>query len=189
MTEPVPSVKIHIGQLHVSRSPVEINTLLGSCVSVCLYDPVVQIGGMNHILLPGKADLDHFDRSARYGINAMEILINRLLKEGAQRRNLRAKVFGGAHILRSVEEFHSPGSRNLQFVFRFLEIEQFPVVNMDIGGHNARKVFFRTDNGDVRLKKVPAVYFGLLRRAEQRFTRRIRYELGSDGRVSMFQDG
>jgi len=182
------SVKIHIGQLHASRKPVEIFTLLGSCVSVCFHDPVSRIGGMNHILLPGKADLEQFDQSARYGINAMEILINRLQKEGAVKRNLRAKVFGGAHILRSVNEANSPGKRNLEFVFRFLEIESYPVISMDVGGSNARKIYFRTDTGDVRLKRVPAMYFGLLRREERRFTRQVKYELGKDGKVSIFTD-
>ncbi len=188
MRKPLPPVKIHIGQLHASRNPVEIFTLLGSCVSVCFHDPVSRIGGMNHILLPGKADLDHFDQSARYGINAMEILINKLHKEGAERKKLRAKVFGGAHIIRSVSEADSPGRRNLDFVFRFLEIEGFPVISMDVGGFNARKIFFRTDTGMVRLKRVPAIYFGLLRREEKRFTRQVNYELGEDGRVSIFDD-
>lgn len=188
MKNNIPLVKIHIGQLHASREPVEIFTLLGSCVSVCFYDPVTRIGGMNHILLPGKADLEHFDQSARYGINAMEILINRLQKEGAVKKNLRAKVFGGGHILRSVNESSSPGKRNLEFVFRFLEIENYPVISMDVGGSNARNILFRTDTGNVRLKRVPAMYFGLLRREEKRFTRQVKYELGKDGKVSIFDD-
>ncbi|MDM8535516.1 chemotaxis protein CheD, partial [Desulfobacterales bacterium HSG17] len=89
-------VDIHIGEFHASGQPTVISTLLGSCVAVCLYDPIKQIGGMNHILMPGRADMKRFDMSARYGINAMELLINRIMNLGGKRRNLVAKIFGGA---------------------------------------------------------------------------------------------
>ena len=91
------------GELCVSREPVIIKTLLGSCVSVCLYDPGARVGGMNHILLPGSADMDQFNTSARYGVNAMDKLITRMLANGVDRKKLVAKVFGGAHILEQVD--------------------------------------------------------------------------------------
>ncbi|MGA2401571.1 MAG: chemotaxis protein CheD [Syntrophobacteraceae bacterium] len=92
-------IRIHIGGLHASKEPAVIDTVLGSCVAVCLHDAVERIGGMNHILLPGEAELTHFDTSARYGINAMELLINTIATLGGNRRRIAAKAFGGAHIL------------------------------------------------------------------------------------------
>ena len=88
-------ITLGIGGLHASRSREKISTVLGSCVSVCLFDPATSAGGMNHIFLPGNADLKVFNDSARYGINAMELLINKMLSLDARRRSLRAKVFGG----------------------------------------------------------------------------------------------
>ena len=90
------SFSIHIGGFHASRNPAVIETLLGSCVAVCLYDPVARIGGMNHILLPGKADLKHFDNVARYAINAMELLINRVMTLGGKRSFDRKGFWRGA---------------------------------------------------------------------------------------------
>ena len=87
------SISIHIGGFHASREPTVIETLLGSCVAVCLYDSVARIGGMNHILLPGKADLKHFDNVARYAINAMELLINRIMTPRGQKTRLDSKGF------------------------------------------------------------------------------------------------
>ena len=109
-------VSIHIGGFHASTKPTVIDTLLGSCVAVCLYDHVAPVGGMNHILLPGKADLRHFDNVARYAINAMELLINRILNLGGKRQNLTAKVFGGAHVLPTISEENGVGAKNSEFV-------------------------------------------------------------------------
>ena len=97
-------ISIHIGGYHASREPSVIHTVLGSCVAVCLFDPVNRVGGMNHILLPGKADMRHFDVSARYGINAMELLINKMMQLGGSRNRFLAKVFGGAHLFPAISK-------------------------------------------------------------------------------------
>jgi chemotaxis protein CheD len=93
-----PIVKIHIGQYFASRDPAIIYTVLGSCISVCFFDPIARIGGMNHILHTGES-LFSSDDSARFGINAMELLINEMVGLGAIRSRLVAKVFGGGNIL------------------------------------------------------------------------------------------
>src|SRR5208337_4972741 len=121
------SICIHIGGFHASREPTIIETLLGSCVAACLYDPVARVGGMNHILLPGKADLDHFDNVARYAVNAMELLINRVMNLGGERYRLVAKVFGGALVLPAVSPENGVGIRNSEFVREFLKMEAIPV--------------------------------------------------------------
>jgi chemotaxis protein CheD len=144
---------IHIGGFHASREPAVIETLLGSCVAVCLYDSVARIGGMNHILLPGKADMKIFDNVARYAINAMELLINRVMTLGGLKHNLAAKVFGGAHVLPAVSVENGMGARNSEFVLEFLQMEAIPIVSQDLGGHDTRKIYFHTDSGEVFLKR------------------------------------
>lgn len=148
-------VHIHIGGFHASREPVVVETILGSCVAVCLYDPLERIGGMNHILLPGKADLKHFDSAARYGVNAMELLINAIMALGGSRARLVAKVFGGAHVLPAISMENGTGRKNAEFVVEFLQMQSINIISEDVGGHVARKVHFHTDSGDVFLKRIP----------------------------------
>lgn len=181
-------VKIHIGDIHVSREPAVVATLLGSCVSVCLYDPVNGIGGMNHILLPGRADFGRFDGATRYGINAMELLINDLMKAGSLRCNLTAKVFGGAHIIQVVDEMNSPGQKNVEFVEHFLETERIPISGRDTGGKSPRRIYFYTKSGDVYVKKLPTILFGgKVMREERDYSDRIRNEMREKDRISLFQ--
>ena len=144
---------IHIGGFHASREPAVIETLLGSCVAVCLHDHVARIGGMNHILLPGKADLKHFDNAARYAINAMELLINRIMKLGGQRPNLVAKVFGGSNVFPAVFAENGMGAGNSEFVLEFLQMETISIISQDLGGYDTRKIYFHTDSGEVFLKR------------------------------------
>jgi chemotaxis protein CheD len=144
---------IHIGGLHASRGPEIIETTLGSCVAVCLHDPLAQIGGMNHILLPGKADLRHFDSAARYGVNAMELLINRVMAIGGNRFQLVAKVFGGARICPAISIENGVGKKNAEFVVAFLQMEKIRIIGCDLGGHESRQIYFHTDTGDVFLKR------------------------------------
>lgn len=147
-------IDINVGGFHASRQPTVIHTLLGSCVAVCLYDRASSIGGMNHILLPGKADLKHFDNVTRYAINAMELLINKIMGLGGKRHNLVAKVFGGAHIVPEISPKNGMGTKNSQFVLSFLQTESIAVVSKDIGGRDTRKIYFHTDTGDVFLKRI-----------------------------------
>jgi len=169
--------KIHIGEIYASSKPAVVETILGSCVSVCLYDELKRIGGMNHILLPGKADLGRFDKGARYGINAMEMLINKLMKIGARRKMLRAKLFGGAHIIQSLQKENSPGLKNISFIEKFMELEGIPIVSRDTGGVNARKIHFHTHSGDVYVKTLPAFHFPTISWEEDHFKRKVQKEL------------
>ena len=121
-------VSIHIGEIYASKKPAVVSTLLGSCVAVCLFDPIRRIGGMNHILLPGKADLKKLSDSSRYGINAMELLINMIMNLGGKRRRLLAKAFGGGHILSGFPKEQGPGQKNVQFVLEFLKTEKIKLI-------------------------------------------------------------
>ncbi len=180
------SISIHIGGFHASRAPAVIETLLGSCVAVCLYDPVAQIGGMNHILLPGKADLKHFDNVARYAINAMELLINKVMTLGGKRERLIAKVFGGAHLLPAVSAENGMGARNSGFVLEFLQIESIFIVSRDLGGHDTRKIYFHTDSGEVFLKRIPSTCYPNISLEERRLVELARRKAEESGDVALF---
>lgn len=138
---------IHViqGQYGVTRDPgVVISTLLGSCVAACIRDPEIGVGGMNHFLLPeGQPG----SSSLSYGVNAMELLINDLLKRGARRDRLEAKLFGGARLFRGLTDV---GAQNAAFGRRFLEDEGIRHLGGSLGGVHARRVEFSPDTGRVR---------------------------------------
>ncbi len=132
---------LHIiqGQYEVAGSDPDccMTTVLGSCISVCLYDPALRVGGMNHFLLASGHVAGA--NSASYGVNAMELLINGLQKLGANRRTLRAHIFGGA---RMVAGLSNVGGRNAEFATGFLRDEGIRVMTCSVGGSVARRVNF-----------------------------------------------
>lgn len=143
---------IHIGGVWASRKPSVVRTVLGSCIAVCLRDPIARVGGMNHFMLPDAGNDE--DLSSRYGVNAMEVLINRCMQEGADRYRLEAKVFGGGHVLRTANHADSVPQKNIHFALKFLQVEQIPIVSKDIGGFSARSILFFTDSGKILLKRL-----------------------------------
>jgi len=127
-------------------------TVLGSCVAACIRDPLLKLGGMNHFLLPDGNVGD--GAPARYGSYAMELLINDLLKRGAARNRLEAKVFGGANVLKGFTS-NPVGTRNAEFVRRYLEAERIPVVAEDLRGIHPRKVWYFPNTGRVVVQRLP----------------------------------
>ena len=135
------------GDFKVSSDPgLVLSTVLGSCVSVCMFDPNARIGGMNHYLLAEGTESDA--NSLKYGAHAMELLINNLLKQGASRTTLRAKVFGGS---RMTGRFADIGPRNAEFALRYLTAEDFEIQSRDLGGTAARRVNFHPVTGQARV--------------------------------------
>ena len=179
-------VSIHIGGLYATGNPVVIETVLGSCVAACLYDSASRIGGMNHILLPGKPDMKHFSENARYGINAMELLINRIMELGACRQRIVAKVFGGSHLFPSISEENGTGKKNITFVMEFLKREKIKVISKNTGGHDSRRIYFHTDTGDVFLKRTESVNYSKIVMKEQKYLERIKDEVKNQGEVTLF---
>ncbi len=147
------AIRLLPADYRASDRPLALVTLLGSCVAACLYDPALSLGGMNHFMLPGGAGNDA--TSARYGAHAMELLINDLLKRGARRQRLQAKVFGGGNVLSG---FHNApiGTRNAAFVVEYLAAERIPVVAQDLGDVHPRKVCFFVQSGRTLVKRLPA---------------------------------
>ncbi|MDY6862456.1 MAG: chemotaxis protein CheD [Thermodesulfobacteriota bacterium] len=179
-------VTINGGEFYVSVEPKIIYTLIGSCVAVCLFDSQMHIGGMNHFLLPGNPDMKSFNDSARYGINAMELLINDMMSLGADRRQFMAKVFGGGHILQKISTQQSPGPKNAQFVLAFLNKEKIKVTGMDLGGKKARKIFFNTYTGEVFLKSIEPGQYGQIITKEKKYLKRIRKNIKKSGDMTFF---
>ena len=134
------------GEYQVSgAAEAMLTTILGSCVSVCLWDSQARLGGMNHILLPGGGGTELYQ--AAIGANAMELLINAMLKAGATRDRMEAKVFGGARMIRASSDI---GARNGAFVMEFLANEKIPVTGTSLGGTQGRRVQFWPESGRAR---------------------------------------
>jgi chemotaxis protein CheD len=149
------------GEFYAANEPVMIRTLLGSCVSACLYDPVKGVIGMNHFMLSSRRYARNIptvlSEAGRYGIHAMELLINEMLKLGAKRTNLRAKAFGGGSIYLNTEvkdNFFCVGDINNRFIREFLKNDGIPLVAQDLGGENARIIHFLYDDFSVHVKKI-----------------------------------
>jgi chemotaxis protein CheD len=142
------------GEYFVSQEPKVVYTVLGSCISVCLRDPVINVGGMNHFMLAAPASnsaLDRWVNSGRYGSFAMEMLINGIVKLGGEKERLEAKVFGGGKIYDSTNNI---GAKNATWAMDYLEREGVPLLKADVGDLCPRKVYFFTDSGKVLMKKL-----------------------------------
>jgi chemotaxis protein CheD len=134
-------VNIVQGEFKVSDdSNVVLTTLLGSCVAACIRDPMTKIGGMNHFLLPGDAG----SSSERLGVHLMELLLNGLMRQGANRERLEAKIFGGARMMAGLSDI---GGRNAEFAKKFLSYEGIKLVGGDTGGTQGRRIQFAPTSG------------------------------------------
>lgn len=143
---------IYPGKLHASKISYQLNTILGSCVAVCLYDDNKQIGGMNHYMLPlwngeGLA-------SPKYGNVAIERLINKMLKLGCNRQNMKAKIFGGASVISVNNDLYNIGQRNIQLAEDILEKEGIKIIASSVGGFQGRKILMDTSNFQIRQKYI-----------------------------------
>lgn len=148
------AIKILPGEYYATTQDKLLVTVLGSCIAVCLYDPVNKVAGMNHFLLPDIVGSSNSGNvSTRYGINAMEILINELMKQGAVRHQIVAKIFGGGKVLSGFSN-NSVGEQNSQFAFEFLQTERITVSAKDVGGDLPRKVYFFPNTGEVKVRKL-----------------------------------
>ncbi len=168
------AAKILPGEYYFTQKDMMIVTVLGSCVSACIRDKITGVGGMNHFMLPdtGGEDDNPVSASMRYGTYAMEILINDLLKVGARRENLEAKVFGGGNVLRGFVAINV-GERNAQFVKKYLAAEKIPIVAEDLIDIYPRKVYFFPRTGKVLVKKLKQLNNNTVVNREQDYAYRI----------------
>lgn len=180
------AAKILPGEYYATARNMVLVTVLGSCVCACIRDKVSGIGGMNHFMLPdsGQDRNNPLGESARYGTYAMEILINQLLKMGAKRGNLEAKVFGGASVLRGFT-VNNVGERNAEFVMQFLKTEKIPVLAKDMLDVNPRKVYYFPTTGLVRVKNLKQVHNDTIISREAAYNTRLQYAK-LEGDVELF---
>lgn len=180
------AVKILPGEYYATMRDMLLVTVLGSCVCACIRDKVSGIGGINHFMLPnsGHDKLDPLGQSARYGTYAMEVLINQLIKIGAKRSNLEAKVFGGAAVLRGFT-VNNVGESNAEFVLNYLKTEKISVVAQDLLDIYPRKVYFFPRTGLVRIKLLRNVHNDSIVNREAEYNKRLHFAK-LEGDVELF---
>ncbi|MCE2576833.1 chemotaxis protein CheD [Komagataeibacter sp. FNDCR2] len=144
----IPAVAMIVqGEVAISNDPaVILGTLLGSCISVCMFDPVAGVGGMNHFLLPEGGE-SHDAMAMRFGVNSMGMLVSGILKAGGKRSRLLCKAFGGATVVPSLGRI---GQENIHFVMQYLADKEIPCVSQSLGGNQARRVRFWPTTGRVQ---------------------------------------
>jgi chemotaxis protein CheD len=149
-------VTIHPGEYYTSTEDIYIATVLGSCISVALFDTQLQLGGLNHFMLPKSSrDVVLEEDEGRFGDYAVELLINDMMKKGAKRAHLQAKIFGGSNVLED-NGYHQnmTGINNINFALNFLKEERIPILVNDTGGIFPRKIYFHPQTTKVFLKRI-----------------------------------
>jgi chemotaxis protein CheD len=147
------TIKVLPGEYHVDTGDRGIVTVLGSCIAACIRDRQSRIGGMNHFMLPASAGNEAESYSMRYGACAMEVLINELLKLGADRRRLEAKIFGGGSVIAGATHL-KVGARNASFVKKYLATERIPIIGEDLLENWGRKVLYFPATGKAMVRRV-----------------------------------
>lgn len=170
------AAKILPGQYYVTVEKELIATVLGSCVSACIRDPAMGIGGMNHFMLPTGTNptklMERNSDAARYGNFAMEKLINDILKHGGRRENLEVKVFGGGKVIEHMTEADI-GGRNIRFVREFLATEGLRIVAEDLGDIFPRKVVYDPQTGKVQIKKLRSMHNDTIAKREASYKKEL----------------
>jgi chemotaxis protein CheD len=170
------------GESYVTRGGELISTVLGSCISTCMRDAEAGVGGMNHFMLPHDPSGGP-GASGRYGLFAMEQLINALMKCGARRQALEVKIFGAGRVIPGTVDV---GGSNLRFVRRFLQDEGIPLAAEDVGLEVARRVRYRPQTGQVRVLHLPMTENGKVAAREAELESRLRRELARPMHVELF---
>ena len=165
------------GEFFVSTEPMVVYTVLGSCISACIRDPIAGVGGMNHFMLPAPKEHQSGDawggESTRYGSFAMEQLINGILKRGGLRQRLEVKLFGAGKIY---EGNIDVGARNTEWVMNYLKAEGFAIASSNLGDVYPRKVYYFTDSGRVLMKKIERIKNRTIYDRETQYQQHLRQE-------------
>ena len=154
-TRGIYTAKILPGEFYVTITDEGISTVLGSCISACVRDKKLGVGGMNHFMLPATGGDGALGSANRYGNFAMENLINEILKNGGARENLEVKIFGGGKILQNMTDV---GERNIKFVREYIELEGLKLVSEDVGDNCPRKVVYFPATGKALMKRLRSLH-------------------------------
>jgi chemotaxis protein CheD len=178
--------KIFPGQYFVTDRDIVLVTVLGSCVAACIRDAGAGVGGMNHFLLPETSgEASPVSRSARYGTYAMEVLINQLLRHGARKETMEAKVFGGGSVLPDLRA-SGVGESNARFIVEYLRKERIQVAARDLLDDCARKIYYFPATGRVLVKKLRQLHNDTVVAREQDYSRRLML-VDLSGEVELFK--
>ena len=174
------AVKILPGEYFVDNEDILVMTTLGSCIAACLWDRTAMIGGMNHFMLPeGAGD------SGRYGSFAMELLINEMMKRGASKSRMEAKIFGGGAVISGMNTINV-GERNTNFVIDYLKTERIPIVSKDVMDIYPRKVCFLPHSGKAMVKRLASANTDALIQQDRAAAQRVQPVAASGGSVDLF---
>ncbi len=179
------AVKILPGEHFVHDEDLLLMTTLGSCIAACLWDRLARVGGMNHFMLPDAGGDASAQASGRYGSYAMELLINEMIKRGASRTTLEAKVFGGGQVISGMNTLNI-GERNTAFVLDYLKTERIPVVSRDVLGETPRKVCFLPASGKALVKRLASTQSEALAAQERAAAQRAVPRATGGGSVDLF---
>ncbi|MFT7723648.1 MAG: chemoreceptor glutamine deamidase CheD [Roseateles sp.] len=174
------AVKILPGEYFVDTEDLLVMTTLGSCIAACLWDRVARIGGMNHFMLPeGNGD------SGRYGTYAMELLINEMMKRGASKARMEAKIFGGGAVISGMNSLNV-GERNTNFVIDFLKLERIPIVSKDVMDVYPRKVCFLPASGKAMVKRLAPTNTDALVQQDRAAIQKVQPVASGGGSIDLF---
>jgi chemotaxis protein CheD len=175
------AVKVLPGEYFVTADDMMVMTVLGSCIAACIYDPRVRVGGMNHFMLPDGG----MDAGGRYGSFAMELLINEMMKLGARRETMQAKVFGGGQVMHTFTTMNV-GERNTQFVLDYLQTERIAVISKDVLDIHPRKVCYFPATGKAMVKRLAHSHPETLETSERKSSASVVAKAISGGSVDLF---
>jgi len=174
------AVKILPGEYFVDTEDILVMTTLGSCIAACLWDRTAQIGGMNHFMLPeGSGD------SGRYGSFAMELLINEMMKRGASKSRMEAKIFGGGAVISGMNTINV-GERNTNFVIDYLKTERIPIVSKDVMDVYPRKVCFLPHSGKAMVKRLAPTNTDALVQQDRAAAQKAQPVVSTGGSIDLF---
>ncbi|MEO3691033.1 chemoreceptor glutamine deamidase CheD [Roseateles paludis] len=174
------AVKILPGEYFVDGEDLLVQTTLGSCIAACLWDRVAKVGGMNHFMLPeGAGD------SGRYGSFAMELLINEMMKRGANKGRMEAKIFGGGAVISGMNTINV-GERNTNFVIDYLKTERIPIVSKDVMDVYPRKVCFLPASGKAMVKRLAPTNTDALIQQDRAAIQKVQPVASQGGSIDLF---
>ena len=180
------STNLAPGEYFVSGDDIIINTVLGSCVAVALHDPKLEISGLNHFML-AESNFQHRNESffniERYGLYAMEAVLNDMIKLGCKKERLRAKIFGGSSVFETRNKSNI-GPANIEFAELFLKTEKIPIVNSDTGGEQARRIYLFPRTFKVLLRRILPTRE--LSRQMQDYTEKLEHDAGIGSKTVLF---
>ena len=183
-------ITIHPGEYFSSFDDLYIATILGSCISIALFDPQIKLGGLNHFMLPTtwRENISP-EEQGRFGNYAVELLLNDLYSKGAKKKNLKAKIFGGGNVLDTgTSSSNMTGINNINFAVTFLETERIPIVANDTGGIFPRKIYFHPQTAKVYLKRIQKTGMSLeqIKQQEEAYQEKLKKSQEKVGDITWF---